>query len=225
MEMYHGSALIIPTAESPTEMPQALQAMWKLAQKIGSGAEVGPAAEDGYVPTGLRKPVLRDDPGSKRAVDMLVDKLAGRPFHTEVPYRAPEYVSPARPVRNLAAAKIALITTGGLIPKGNPDNAPSANASRSYARPIGDLDSLERERWEAFHAGYFTGIVNDNPNYVLPLPFLRDLERKREIGELHNTMYTLAGVATPVATSKDLGAEIARDLKGAAVDAALLVAT
>ena len=225
VEVHQGSALIVPTAESATQMPRALQAMWELARKVGSGIEVGPAEVDGYFPTGLRKPVLRDEPGSKRAVDMLVAKLAGRPFRTESPYRAPEYVSPARPIRDLATAKIALVTTGGLISKGNPENAPSANASRFYARSIGDLDALERERWEAFHAGYFTGIVNDNPNYVLPLPFLRDLEKRGEIGEIHDTMYTLAGVATPVATCKGLGAGIGRELKEAAVNAAVLVAT
>ena len=225
VEMHRASALIVPTGESATEMPRALQAIWELGRKVGSGMEVGPAEVDGYVPTGLRKPVLRDEPGSKRAVDMLVAKLAGKPFRTEVPYRAPEHVSPARPVRDLATAKIALVTTGGLIPKGNPDRAPSANASRFYARSIEDLDALERERWEAFHAGYFTGIVNDNPNYVLPLPFLRDLEQQGEIGEVHETMYTLAGVATPVATCKGLGVEIGQELNEAAVDAVLLVAT
>ena len=38
------------------------------------------------------------------------------------------------------------------------------------------------EGWEAYHAGYFNHIVNKNPNYILPLSFLRDLEGKGQIG-------------------------------------------
>jgi glycine reductase len=167
----------------------------------------------------------RGRPGYQRALDMLLAKLHGRPFTTEVPYNAPEQVAPAPPVADLTRATIAMVTTGGLVRKGNPERQSAANATRFHRHRVASLESLQPADWEAFHAGYFNHIVNSNPNYILPLSFLRDLEARGTIGRVFEWIYALPGVSTPVATSRELGRAIAQDLRNGEVDGAILVAT
>ena len=89
--------------------------------------------------------------------------------------------------------------------KGNPDKQVAANATRYHRHSVKELEALTPEGWEAYHAGYFNHIVNKNPNYILPLSFLRDLEGKGQIGRVHEWMYALPGVSTPVAPGRELG--------------------
>jgi glycine reductase complex component B subunit gamma len=217
--------LILPTGESSTSMPEAVERLARLALRLGRGEELGPAETEGYLPQGRRRVWDRGRPGWERALDMLLAKLHGRPYASEVPYNPPDRVAPAAPVADLAQATIALVTTGGLVRKGNPDKQVAANATRFHRHPVRDLESLTPEGWEAYHAGYFNHIVNRNPNYILPLSFLRDLEGKGRIGRVHESIYALPGVSTPVHMARELGRAIAADLRAAHVHGALLVAT
>ena len=216
---------IVPTGTATTSMQAALQALAALARRLGRGETLGPAEVEGYIGSGVRRVHDRGRPGYQRALDMLLDKLRGRPYRSEVPYAAPERVPPAPPIADLSRARIAMVTTGGLVRKGNPDKQVSANASRYHRHTVAELESLSPQEWEAYHAGYFNHIVNSNPNYILPLSFLRDLERQRVIGTVHEHIYALPGVSTPVAVSAGHGRSIAADLRAGGVDGALLVAT
>jgi len=216
---------IVPTGASTTSMPAALEALAPLARRLGHGETPGPAEVDGYLPQGRRRVHDRGRPGYQRALDMLLDKLHDRPYRSEVPYAAPERVPPAPPIPDLSRARIAMVTTGGLVRKGNPDKQVSANAPRYHRHEVAELESLSPKEWEAYHAGYFNHIVNSNPNYILPLSFLRDLERQGRIGKVHEHIYALPGVSTPVAVSAAHGRSIAADLKAGGVEGALLVAT
>jgi betaine reductase len=216
---------IVPSGVSTTSMPAALDALSSLARRLGRGEALGPAEVDGYLPQGRRRVHDRRHPGYQRALDMLLDKLHGRPYRSEVPYAAPERVPPAPPIPDLSRARIAMVTTGGLVRKGNPDKQVSAIAVRYHRHTVSELESLSPSEWEAYHAGYFNHIVNSNPNYILPLSFLRDLERQGRIGKVHEHIYALPGVSTPVAVSAGHGRSIAADLKAGGVDGALLVAT
>ncbi len=216
---------IVPSGSSTTSMQAALDALAPLARRLGRRETLGPSEVEGYMPLGTRRVHDRGRPGYQRALDMLLDKLHGRPYRSEVPYAAPERVSPAPPIADLARARIAMVTTGGLVRKGNPDRQVSANAVRYHRHTVGELESLSPAEWEAYHAGYFNHIVNSNPNYILPLSFLRDLERQGKVGRVHEHIYALPGVSTPVAVSAGHGRSIAEDLKAGGVDGALLVAT
>jgi glycine reductase len=68
-------------------------------------------------------------------------------------------------------------------------------------------------------------LVAQNPNYVLPLGYLRELERAGVIGSVHPYAYTLPGVSTPVARARCLGAGIAAQLREGQVGGCLLVST
>src|SRR5439155_791253 len=53
----------------------------------------------------------------------------------------------------------------------------------------------------------------------------RELERSGAIGKLHETVYSTVGVATTLAHSARMGAEIAEKLRAAGVDAVILTST
>jgi glycine reductase len=217
--------IIAPTGSSPAEMKQALSRMAVIAMKLADGLELGLPAEEGYIPQGLRRPVTREEPGFKRAVDMLTAKLKGLPFESEVPFQQPEQVEPAAPIAEMGRATVALISTGGLIPKGNPDRQTSGNPDRYFTYSVEGVQALTGEDWEAFHGGYYNQISSDNPNYVVPLSFLRTLEADGVVGKVHPQIITLPGVSTPVDKARRLGTEIARELAGGKVDGCILVAT
>ena len=102
--------------------------MSALALKLLNGEEIGFPEEEGYIPQGFRVNVHTEKNGAERGVDMLIKKLKGEPFATELPMPVFDRVKPAPAVKDMAHAKIALITSGGIVPQGNPDHIPSANA-------------------------------------------------------------------------------------------------
>jgi len=134
------------------------------------------------------------------------------------------YVS-AAPVKFLGDAVVALITEGGLVPKGNPDKLESARATRYLKYSISEAASLEENTFESVDRGWDTTYVNEDPNRLLPLDVMRELERKRIIGRTHDFFYTTTGVATTVDMAKRIGEGIAAELKRQEVSAAILTAT
>jgi len=206
-------------------MAEALARIAPLMLKLARGEKLGPASVEGYLPQGRRTSIDRRVPGYQRAFTMLLDKLHGRPFSTEVPIQMPDRVAPAKAVASVARARLGLVTTGGLVRKGNPERAVSRMATRFHRHSVAELESLSGRDWEAFHGGYFNHIVNTNPNYILPLSFLRHLEKRGMVGSIFEWIYALPGVGTSVAASRVLGRDIARDLTDGGVHAALLVST
>ena len=223
--MHRLHLVVVPTGQTATDMPRVLPSLSRLAVKLARGESLGSAAVEGYLPRGVRKHGLREAPGYVRALDMLVAKLQGQPYTSEVPYQAPDAVDPAPPLADPGRVALALVTTGGLVPIGNPENQTAGNAQKYFRYSIEKLERLEPGEWEAYHAGYFTHLVNANPNYVLPLGYLRALQAEGLVGRLHPYAYTLPGVSTPVATSKRLGEGIAAQLREGQVGGCILVST
>ena len=93
------------------------------------GEKLGASCEEGYMPNGIRKNFFEKKVGAERAVDMLVAKLNGKPFTTEYPMPSFDRVAPNPAVKDLSKATIALCTSGGIVPKGNPDHIESSSAS------------------------------------------------------------------------------------------------
>lgn len=134
-------------------------------------------------------------------------------------------MEPASPIADIGQATIALVSTGGLIPKGNPDRQTSGNPDRYFTYSVEDLPALTGDDWEAFHGGYYNQTSSENPNYVLPLSLMRRFESEGGVGRVHGTIFTMPGVGTPVDKSRHLGSQMAQELKEAAVDGCILVAT
>ncbi len=120
---------ILKTGESPMEMMEAVTQMTTFALKLVAGEEIGPADVEGYAAR-TRRIVRSPKSVAERAIDMLAAKVNSRPFQTEIPVILPDRVDPAPPIEDMATAKIALVTTGGLIPRGNPERQTEGNPER-----------------------------------------------------------------------------------------------
>ena len=156
---------------------------------------------------------------------MLSDRMHDRGFKTELPIIAPDRVEPALFTGDLRNATVGLVTTGGLVPKGNPDKMVRGGSSRHFSYSIEGLDTMSPDAWECVHRGFFTDMTNENPNYILPLNVIRAMEKNGEIGRIHNTFLSVAGVGTAVADSEQIGKRMAEELKQAGVDVCVMVAT
>jgi glycine reductase len=215
---------ILPTGAMASDMPRVLPRLAAFAQKLGTGEVVGAAKEEGYIPTGRRKLTVAQTAGAERAVKMLLAKIGGEPFETEIRAELFEQVPPAPAVENLRTVRVGIITTSGLVPRGNPDSFKMFNATEWRRYELPDEPALKGDDWEVIHGGFNTAYAQANPNLVLPLDALRDLAG-RAYGELDKNFYTITGVGTSLKTAKQAGEEIAELMREAQVGAALLVAT
>lgn len=224
-DMYKKDLYIIATGNSAASMRDALPAMGKLAKKLYQGEEILSPLEDGYIPQGIRRNVFLKENGAARAVDMLVKKLSGDDFKTEYPMPVFDNVSPGEKILDISKAKIALVTSGGIVPKGNPDRIESSSASKFGKYDIDDVIALSMETYETAHGGYDPVYANDDPNRVLPVDVLRDMEKNNEIGQLHRYYYSTVGNGTSVNNSKAYAAEIAQELINDGVEGVILTST
>ena len=223
---YASQMVCVPTGTSSGDMQDALGRMVRLGLKLSRGEEFGPAAAEGYLPTGIRKHTIRSKPAWERAVDMLEARLAGQPWTSEV--LAQRYEDgPVRPAaRDVSKVKLGLVTSGGLVPKQNPDGQVSGFAEEAFSYSIDGLRQLRTSEWESVHGGFNTVFLNTrNPDYVLPLPALRKFEDFGWIKSLHPVFFSTVGNGTSVTNAKRMGAAIAGEFVSNGVAAALLVAT
>jgi len=225
VDMFKKDLHIVETANAATGMRQAIPAMAKLALKLGKNEAVGTPAEEGYIPRGVRKNIFKSERGSKRAVNMLVAKLKNEKFETEYPMPDFDRVAPNQPVKDMKHAKIALVTSGGIVPKGNPDRIESSSASKYGKYDIAGVMDLTSETYETAHGGYDPTYANTDSDRVLPVDVLRDLEKEGVIGELHRYFYTTTGNGTSVANSKKFASTFAQELVKDGVQAVILTST
>lgn len=224
-DMYREKVYIIETKNSAADMRKAAPKMAKLALKLAKGEEIGASAEEGYLPNGIRKNFFEKKRGSQRAVEMLLAKINGKPYTTEYPMPDFDRVEPQPPIKDLSKATIALVTSGGIVPKGNPDHIESSSATRFGEYDITGVENLTAETFETAHGGYDPVYANQDADRVLPVDVMREFERKGIIGKLHNKYYSTTGNGTAVASAKKFAEEIARRLIADGVDAVLLTST
>jgi glycine reductase len=224
-EMYHKSVYIIKTGINAASMGKTIPVMTALMKKLLNGEEVGFPEEEGYIPQGYRVNVWADKNGAERGADMLLKKLKDEPFTTELPMPVFDRVNPAGAIEDIKAAKIALITSGGIVPKGNPDRIESANASRYGKYDIHKIDDLTSEEFITVHGGYDPVYALEDPDRVLPLDAMRILEKEKAIGSLFNYFYATVGNTTSVSNAKKYGEAIARDMLENGIQGAILTST
>ncbi len=225
VDMYRKDVYIVETGNAATAMRKALPAMAKLAKKLLSGQPLGAPAEEGYLEKGVRVNYFAEKVGAERAVDMLVKKLKGEPFETEYPMPIFDTVAPGKAIVDLTKAKIALVTSGGVVPKGNPDRIASSSAQNYGKYDLSDISDLTADTFETAHGGYDPVYCNEDSDCVLPVDVLRDLEKEGKIGSLHRYYYATTGNGTAVAKARAFANEIAQELLADGVDAVILTST
>jgi len=199
--------------------------MAELGLKLAAGEKLGPAVEDGYIPRGKRELVFKKETGSKRALDMLLARVKGETWESEIAVQRYATVTPAAPVDDLSGVKLGIVVSTGIVPRGNPDAVPSARSLHAGRYSFEGLEELDLEHWESVHGGFNTRILNTvNPNYALPLPALRKLVEDGVIGELYPFFYSTVGNQTAIGPAQEIGKRVAEDFKAAGVSAAIQVA-
>src|SRR5690606_8495522 len=146
-------------------------------------------------------------------------------FETEYPMPDFDRVEPNPAVKDITKATIALVTSGGIVPKGNPDHIESSSASKYGKYDIEGFDNLTSESHETAHGGYDPVYANEDADRVLPVDVLREMEKEGKIGKLHRYFYTTVGNGTAVANAKAFAEEIGKELKEDGVDAVILTST
>ena len=216
--------LAVPTGLDPTEMKAILTRMVGLGMKLARGEALGSAAEEGYIPRGIRRLVTKDKVGYERAVEMLLAQVAGRPVASEIQVQQYDRVTPAPPVRDLSRSLIGIVVSTGIVPRGNPDHLPGARALAAGRYSLDGLASLDVARWESAHGGFITKILNTRrPDYALPLGTLRALEAEGAIGGIYPWFYSTVGNQTAVGPARAIGRRVAEEVRVAGVAAALEV--
>ena len=224
-DMFKNKVYMVSTKNSAAGMRDAVKKMAPLALKLAKGEKIGASAEEGYMPNGIRVNFFEKERGSKRAVDMLIKKLAGKEFETEFPMPNFDRVDPNPAVKDITKAKIALVTSGGIVPKGNPDHIESSSASKYGEYDIDGVMDLTEATYETAHGGYDPIYANADADRVLPVDILREFEKQGKIGSLHKYFYTTVGNGTAVKSSKAFAAEFSQKLKADGVDAVILTST
>ena len=224
-DMFKTKVYIVPTKNNAAGMGEAVKLMAPLALKLAKGEKLGVSSQEHYMPNGIRTNFFDEKPGAERAVDMLLAKLAGKPFTTEYPMPSFDRVEPGPAIKDMKHARIALVTSGGIVPKGNPDHIESSNAQKYGSYCIDGVDTLDSAHYETAHGGYDPSYANENPNRVVPLDVLREMEKNGEIGSIHPYFYSTVGNGTAVASAKKYGTEIGKKLVDDHVDAVILTST
>lgn len=226
VDVYRSRVVIVPTGDSAAGMKDAVAALAEVGLRRAAGAPLLPADEDGRVPMGYRANWVAARPAAVRAVEMLLAKLSGEPFVSEVLLPEPaEAVPPATPVPDLSKATIALVTEGGLVPLHNPDRIESSSATKWARYPISDLVADNGSSFKSIHAGYDSQWVDADPDRMVPVDALQALEAEGAIGKLHDYFYVTTGTGTSVTNATRIGDEIAARLVNEGVHAVLVTST
>jgi len=225
VDSFRKDVYILEAGNSAADMKNAAPRLAAFALKLGKKEEIGKAADEGFFSRGIRKNVFVEERGSKRAVDMLLKKIKGEKFETEYPMPVFDNVEPNAAITDMSKAKIALVTSGGIVPKNNPNKIESSSASKYGKYDIEGCNDLTEAGYETAHGGYDPVYANQDADRVLPVDVLRDLEKEGAIGSLHRYFYTTVGNGTSVANAKGFASQIAGELVSDGVKAVILTST
>lgn len=218
VDMFRKEIHIIPTGDSAASMRDAVPAITEFALKRLAGDAIGIPEEEGYFAQGARVNYFTEKPGAERAVEMLVNKLTGKAFETEYPMPVFDNVEPGKAIKDMSSARIAVVTSGGIVPSGNPDRIESSSASKYGKYEL-------KDRGETAHGGYDPVYANQNPDRVVAIDVLEDLVAEGKVGSLHPYYYTTTGNGTSTKNSAAFATEFAQFLVEDKVDAVILTST
>lgn len=229
VDMFRKQMYIFKGGASAAAMRKDIAAMTKFAKKLINGEELLSAEEEGYYGRGIRKQVFLDPAvnAADRAIDMLLKKVKGESFTSELPIPPSDLVpiAPAIAPADLSKMQVALVTSGGIVPVGNPDRIQSASATKWGKYDVSKLYDLVDGEFMTIHAGFDPAAANADPDVVLPLDVLRAYEKEGKIGGVYKYFYSTVGTGTTQAEAARMGREIAAELKADNIQAVILTST
>lgn len=227
VEMFKKDIYIFRGGKSASKLRNDVKVMAAFANKILKGEKTGAADEEGFFPRGIRAQVWLESgkTGAERGVEMLIKKLNGLPFETELPIPVPDRVPVAAPIADLSKANIAMMTTGGIVPVDNPDRIQSASATRWGRYDISNTDSLKSGVYKTIHAGFDPAAADADPNVIMPVDAMKAYLKEGKYGKLHNYFYSTVGTGTTQAEAARMAKEMIVKLKEDNVDGVIMTST
>ena len=225
VDLYREALHIVDSGVSIAKMRDVLVKMSNLGKKLAGKKAIGLPAEEGYLCRGFLRDQLVDKKAATRLVDMLLAKVNGEPFESEMLPTSFEPIPMPSGVKDLSKARVMLITDGGLVPKGNPDKIEGTAATRWGSYSIEGRDDLKGEEYEVSHGGYDTRFVQEDPDRLVPLDAMREMEKRGIIGKLHDEFISTCGRSNPLSNTRRLGREMAEKIKKEGIDAVILTST
>lgn len=225
--MFRQDLYIFPGGKSAARMRDDAGVMARFADKLLRGERPGSADEEGFFRRGIRHQHFDParEPAARRVVGMLLNKLRGEPWLTELPIPQNSRVPIAPPLKALSEARIALVTSGGIVPVDNPDKIQSASATRWGKYDISGMPRLEGGVFKTIHAGYDPTAADADPNVCVPLDALRVYEKEGRIGSIDSHFYATVGTGTTEAEAVRMAGEIVEHLRDHNVDAVIFTST
>jgi glycine reductase complex component B subunit gamma len=218
---------VIQTGASAGAMQETVKRFSQLIERLLAGNEtaIENFRAEHCLPIPRRFTLRSDRPDYARAADLLLAKLSGQPYESEIP----RIEAQQHPIPNLSGnlkdATVALVTEGGLVPKGNPDRLESSRGSKYLKYTINGREDLRQGEFEAMHTGYDTSTVNKDPDRIVPLDAMRLLEKGKRFKKLHDHYFVTTGTGAMPSKMEEIGAGIAEELAGSGVGAVILTAT
>lgn len=231
VDMYRKYAFICKAPNIARGLPEVVANMVRLAFRVISDERemvlvawenLPKPAEYNYFSRNLLRNELCEKSIAERAVEKLLAKLQGKPFESEVTPPVFDKVTPPSPIGDLSTCEIALISDGGLVPKGNPTGLATRSNLKWGAYDIEELF----QAWEVAHAGYFNDHVLNRPDRLVPYDALRELVKEGKVGKLHGTFFSTSGNCTVTKRCGEMGEEIGAEiLRRGTIAGAILTST
>jgi len=226
LELYRKHAYIVPVQDSARHMKDALEKMSVLIKRLSEGEKLYDPEVDGFYQRGIRKNTFSDKTGAQRSIEMLLKKINREEFETELPMPVFEKVIPSPAVSDMAQTRLALLTSGGMVPFGNPDHLEACNCTKYRRYNLEEMYGREAvSSGEVVHGGYDPAYGNENGNRILPLDAAKLLEKEGRIGELFEDVFVTVGNGMGTDQAAVFGDEIATELMDAEVHAAIMTST
>lgn len=216
---------ILPTGESVKSMGEIMPRLMQFGVKLAQRQALGPADVEGYLPRGLRYNERVGKTTAERAVDMVLLKVRGEPYQTEIRLEAQERVTPSAPLGPLDQAVVAIVTEMGFIPHGNPDRIASSRNKVWGRYSVAGMNRVSSDQFMYIHGGYNTQEVDQDPNRGVPVDALRDMEHEGRIKQLVDEVFSTCGNGGALNEMKRIGQEMAREVKRRGATAVIIPAT
>ncbi len=232
VEMFKKDVIIMDGANAAAKMRKDMKNLIGFANKMLRDEEGEGAEAEGYFPRGYRREYYLEDvhenTAAARGVRMLIQKMKGEPYKTELIIPKKDLVPIADPIPDLSKATIAIVSSGGIVPVDNPDRIQSASATRWGRYDMTGMDRLGNREEGAFmtiHAGYDPAAADADPNRIIPLDAMRQYEREGKIAKLHEYFYSTVGTGTTESEAARMASEMIPYLQEAGVDGVVFTST
>ena len=222
VDIFRKDTYIVETGIMASGIKDVAPKMANIGLRLLKGQHIGGAAAEGYFPRDIILNEEQADNAACRAIEMVLKKIAGKPFQSELLPPVFDNVEPAPPAADVKKIKLAVVSDGGLIPVENPDKL-KPNGSTTWGHY--NWDELVSNKHFVIHSGYDGTWVMEDPCRLIPMDALRELAGEGEIGSLDDEVYIACGNCASVSGSKLKGEQIAARLVQKQIQAAILTST